>query len=534
MKKTSIVLVLSVLLILGCGCNRKPQGNTNPVETPQVDDKGIAFEVFQRIPKEDLDENFRETPYVCPDDCRRHFGDELDEVTENEMLIVESSASFDVNCFPMKDGGWLVLLVNQGCYDRCNQTVKTYHYEDGLLNYVSDVLPRPTMDEMIADPFLVCGVDPEELEAPKSVWADRYLYGVKGDDTLTVGIETTFFNEMVDRAIREKQYVWNGETFVEVVPEQSTTYDIVDYDGLGSIKLGGVLPETMMGFSMFETSDGLLFSRNGQDVFKAHLDEDGLIEAISVYAKEYAHKGLKVGDTLSMLAQKPGYAAFYKDGTFVVTDGRGFDNYRIDYVGDDDAIDGTFVEGLIETPKFKRDATVQHIRIYKYHDWEHDTCDMRALREAIGDAMLDQGDPTYGINDFEYYRELYNEKCEGWCDAFNYYLHCYPLKSGGFKVYETANWQPGWEEEEANSGYSEFSAYIYKKGQLIEVEPEPELNDFPMAQDGIHFSSVIGVYFYDRTMTVATGETDDGKMIGVEFTWDGTTMHKTYEGTFEN
>jgi hypothetical protein len=35
-------------------------------------------------------------------------------------------------------------------------------------------------------------------------------------------------------------------------------------------------------------------------------------------------------------------------------------------------------------------------------------------------------------------------------------------------------------------------------------------------------------------MTVSTGFAENGKMQGVEFTWDGTTMRKTYEGTFEN
>lgn len=529
MKRLCTIALMAVAMTLfSCGGN-----NNKPTDVPAVDDKGIAFEVFQRIPKDDIEDVFRERSYVCPDDCHRHFGDVLDEVSEDEMVVIESSFSFDVNCFPMNDGGWLALLINQGCYDRCSQTVKTYNYKDGVLNYVADVLPRPTMDELIADPFLICGVDPEELEAPKSDWENRYLYSVKGNDTLTVFVETFFFNEMLEKALCEKQYVWNGEAFEAVVLAQGQTLDVIDFDGLGSVKLGGPLPE-MTGFSRFDASDGLLFSRDGHDVFKAHLDDDGLIEAISVYAKEYSHNGLKVGDTLNMLAQKPGHVTFYKDGTFVVTDDRGFDNYRIDYVGPNDAIDGIFVEGPVEAPRFKSDATVQYIRIYKYHDWENDTCDMRALREAIADPMLDQGNPTYGVNDFEYYRELYNEKCEGWCDSFDYFLHCYPLKSGGFKVYEISYWQAGWEEDELKSGYSKFSAYIYKNGQLTEVEPELELNDFPLQDDAFHFSNVTSVFFYDRTITVATSSPDDDKMQGVEFTWDGTKMRKTYEGIFEN
>jgi hypothetical protein len=533
MKKTLIVLsFVASLLLLGCGCDRFKKGSNTPPESPQVDDKGIAFEIFERIPKEDLNETFREKTYSCPDGCHRHFGDYVNEVVENEMFSMEGDNSFSVNCFPLNSGGWMTLLVNQSCFDRCNQTVKTYLYKDGLLSFVSDVLPHPSMDEMVADPFLVCDVDPEELEAAKRDWNNRYLYGVKGEDTLTVGVETFFFNEMLEQAILGKQYVWNGESFAEIAPAQDATFNIIDYDGLGSLKLGGTLPDPMVGFSKSVADDGLLFSRDGREVFKAHLNGEGVIEAISIYAKEYTHQGLKVGDTLNMLAQKPGLVSCYKDGNFVVTDGRGVDNCRIDYVGPKDAMNGTFVEGPIEDPKFKPDATVQYIRIYKYHDWENDTCDMHALREALENAMLFNGDPIYGENHFEYYRELYNEECQGWCDAFHSYLHCYPLKSGGFKVYETTDWQPGIDTDA--EGYTKFSAYIYKDGVLTEVEPEPELNAFSIKEDGIHFVDVMGAYFYDRSMTVATGETEDGKLQGVEFTWDGTTMKKTYEGTFEN
>lgn len=254
MKKTVFTLaLLSVLLFMGSGCDRFKKGGKT---FEGLADQGIAFEVFQRIPKDDLDEAFREKPYACPDDCRRHFGDVLEEVLEDEMFVIENTVSFDVSCFPMNDGGWMALLINQGCFDRCSQTVKTYNYKDGVLNYVADVLPRPTMDEMIADPFLICGIDPEELEAPQSDWENRYLYGVKGDDTLTVFVETFFFNEMLEKALREKQYVWNGEAFEAVVLAQGQTLDVIDFDGLGSVKLGGPLPE-MTGLSRFDASDGI-------------------------------------------------------------------------------------------------------------------------------------------------------------------------------------------------------------------------------------------------------------------------------------
>lgn len=163
-----------------------------------------------------------------------------------------------------------------------------------------------------------------------------------------------------------------------------------------------------------------------------------------------------------------------------------------------------------------------------------DTCDMRALREALNDPMLGQGNPTYGINHFEYYREMYNDSCQGWCDAFYEYLHCYPLKSGGFKVYETSELQLGWKDDNVDNGFAQFTVYIYKDGVLTETEAEPELNAFPVGKDGYHFSTVTGVDFNDRTVVIFTSPLDENnRRSGVEFTWDGTTMRKTREGMFD-
>ena len=79
MKNTFFVLsFVAALLLIGNGCNGKKKNltvDTSTEETQQVDDKGIAFEVFQRIPKDDLDVVFREKTYTCPEECYRHFGD---------------------------------------------------------------------------------------------------------------------------------------------------------------------------------------------------------------------------------------------------------------------------------------------------------------------------------------------------------------------------------------------------------------------------------------------------------------------------
>lgn len=507
--------------------------NTPKQEETQPADKGIAFEVFQHIPKEELDEKFWTKNYLCPEDCYRHFGDDEGNDADAELFEYNGNHSFNVDCFPLNDGGWFALLVNEGCFDGCSQTVHAYRYKDGVLSYASNVLPRPTFDEMIADPFLISGIDESEIDDFKAEWGGRYLYYVVGD-TLTLGIETLNYDDMLDEAIVVKRYVWNGEAFDEIASAISRTYNIIDYEGLGSVKLGGIPPASIPGYNIFDAIDGTIYSRNDGDAFKTLLGEDGTIEAIHVYANNYAHNGMKVGDTLNRLVQKPGHKAYFKDGTFVVTDETGYDNFRIDYVGTDDALDGTFAEGPIDNPKFKPDATVEHVCIYKHRNWENDTCDMRALRDALDDPLIANGKPDYGKNDFHYVREFYNDNCEGYCDVYETFLHCYPLKSGGFKAYKIVRFD-GFE----GSGYLKIEAFIFKNGVITEVEPEPDLVFDPILDEnledfGEEFVKINGLYFYDRTMTVVTGTTEEGNLEGIEFTWDGTNMKKTFEGTFEN
>lgn len=165
--------------------------------------------------------------------------------------------------------------------------------------------------------------------------------------------------------------------------------------------------------------------------------------------------------------------------------------------------------------------------------WKNDTCDMRALRDALGDGLLFDGEPQYWVNDFGYYREMYNEKCEGWCDALYYYMHSFPMRSGGFKVYTTYNFESGWMEEEEYNGYVPLSAFIYKNDELTEVEAEPELNDFELNGNNV-FTNVEHILFLeDAIVVIFKKENPTDKTRGVVFKWDGITMKKTHEGALE-
>ena len=540
MKNRKYILAVTALALLfvgyGCFGDKKEKKVDTPVESPKIDDKGIAFQMFERIPKEDLYESFQTKTYTCPDDCHRHFGDS----EGNDMdagLYMENGGNhrFTVDCFPLKNGGWLAMLVNEGCFDGCEQTVKTYIYKDDALTPANGMLPVPTMEEMVAYPFLLYGISDDEINGFKSEWDERMLYNVKSD-TLMVEAETLNYDEQFMSVLSARMYVWDGERFVPTLNNEERTYPLVDRDGLGGLHLNDSMPEELPGLSKRYEGEVLAFNRDGEPFVKLHPDGAGKIQAIDVFAKDLTYYRGKIGDTLTRLLYKGALEnkAYYKDGEFVVTEESEYSDNRIDYVGPKDAIDGSFVDGEIANPKFRPDATVQYIRIYKPHHWENDTCDMRALREALADAMLDQGNPTYGINHFEYYREMYNDSCQGWCDSFNYYLHCYPLKSGGFKVYETSDWQPGWEiENNPQEGFTLISAYIYKNGDLTEVEAEPGLNDFELNEDQFHFANVTNIVFDDRTIKIHFKDANNERRF-YEFTWDGTSMRKTNEGLYEN
>ena len=541
-RKYILAVTALALLFIGYGCfgDKKEKKVDTPVEAPKVDDKAIAFQVFERIPKEDLYEGFQTKTYTCPDDCHRHFGDS----EGNDMdagLYMENGGNhrFTVDCFPLKNGGWLAMLVNEGCFDGCDQTVKTYIYKDDVLTPANGMLPVPTMEEMVAYPFLLYGISDDEINGFKSEWDERMLYNVKGD-TLMVEAETLNYDEQFMSVLSARMYVWDGERFVPTLNNEARTYPLVDRDGLGGLHLNDSMPEELPGLSKRYEGEVLAFNRDGEPFVKLHPDGAGKIQAIDVFAKDLTYYRGKIGDTLNRLLYKGAAEnkAYYKEGEFVVTEESEYSENRIDYVGPKDAIDGNFVDGEIANPKFKPDATVQYIRIYKPHHWENDTCDMQALKTALDESGLGGAYPDclkayYDVNSIYYFRELYNHSCDGYCDVFQYYLHCYPLKAGGFKVYVTTDWQPGDEGDDVDAGYSPIETYVFKDGKVTESEVEPGMNDYETNVGGFRFAKVIDIIFRDDAMEIVHRD-DSNTEHRVEYTWDGTSMRKTNEGLYEN
>lgn len=159
-----------------------------------ISDDGIAYAVFQLIPEGDYDVHFRGKTYTCPDDCTRHFGDEI----EYDDYGNQGTESFDVDCFPMDSGGWLAVLSRYGCFDYCAYgRGKAYVYKDGVLTEAPDMLPTPLY----------------KGEEPDKIFYQRYCSGTQLIVMIS-GLETDEWNEPF--VSQETTYKWDGSRFVEV------------------------------------------------------------------------------------------------------------------------------------------------------------------------------------------------------------------------------------------------------------------------------------------------------------------------------
>jgi len=189
-------------------------------------DKGIAFEIFQKIPKLDLQECFRGKQYTCPDDCTRHF--ESDYESDADDIF---SYAFEVNCLPANDGGWVAVLVNERCFDGCIQETKTYRYKDGVLKEIPDVLPHLSVDELLEEGLITFEMGGLGKEAMDNGYEERELFGMDGN-RLSFVMECDAYDGGIMVSSLPKWFVWNGEAFVE----SQTTPDLAFFELRGLVK----------------------------------------------------------------------------------------------------------------------------------------------------------------------------------------------------------------------------------------------------------------------------------------------------------
>ena len=164
---------------------------TNPQAVPADDEKGIAFQIFEKIPRADLDYKFHDKTYTCPESCTRTFSlyeeDSTDGLNTDELTVT---------CFPHDDGGWAAVLCDYGCFDYCSFSLgKAYLYKNGELHEAPELIPMPPFEGQVLDPiFYMHSCDTSGLVA--------YVTGLQNDE----------FGEPV--VSQETHYGWNGRRFV--------------------------------------------------------------------------------------------------------------------------------------------------------------------------------------------------------------------------------------------------------------------------------------------------------------------------------
>lgn len=158
---------------------------------PLDNETGIAFQIFEKIPQDDLDFKFRDKTYTCPEGCDRTLI--LYEETTIDGL---STDELTVTCFPHDDGGWVAVLCDYGCFDYCSYGLgKAYLYKDGELHEAPELIPLPPYKgEVLAPIFYAHYCDSTGLFA------------------FVLGMEYDEFGESL--ISQETHYAWNGRRFV--------------------------------------------------------------------------------------------------------------------------------------------------------------------------------------------------------------------------------------------------------------------------------------------------------------------------------
>lgn len=215
MKRSPIILLVAAfaMMICGSGCGNHPHhtpsqdsGSAQELITdtlletseevtaptlPADNETDIAFQIFQRIPRADLDYKFHDKTYTCPEGCTRTLI-LYEEDTTNGL----NSDQLTVTCFPHDDGGWVAVLCDYGCFDICSFNLgKAYLYKDGELHEAPELIPMPPFEGKVLAPiFYVHSCDTSGLVA--------YVTGLQNNE----------FGEPL--LSQETHYAWNGRRFV--------------------------------------------------------------------------------------------------------------------------------------------------------------------------------------------------------------------------------------------------------------------------------------------------------------------------------
>ena len=342
MKK--ITTLLAVLPILAsCGgnttnnqntSNEQPKQETSAEKSTPSPAYNIAYEAAIKISA--ANKNY---PTVDTSDKTKAV---FSGLTSDEYDLDKSTS---VICKNYSSGGYLIVyqvdesgVLGDGFIEDIKE-FKVFSYKDGVLTEKNDLLPKPTFKDFSAsDELLVANTENDFSNNLKS----GYNYKISGDKIIAGFDEYAWI-----------EYAWDGSKFVANGSPENCSMNVLNGDGLASLKLGGKVPETLGGFDKKQNGNNVVFSQKGEKAFQLALSNDGKIDTITVFSKKYTYSLCCTGGCVNFgVGYSPSYDVmdckfqfnpdqtddYYvcKDGVFVRT--MQFDNSVIEFYGSKNTI----------------------------------------------------------------------------------------------------------------------------------------------------------------------------------------------------
>ncbi len=337
MKKiTSLLAVLPILV--SCGGSSNTNNQNTPEEQPKQETSAtnitspsynIAYEAAMKINAEN-----KKFPSVDTSDQTKAV---FTGLTSEEFDLDKSTTAIYQN---ISSGGYLIVyqteesgVLGDGFIESIKE-FKVFSYKDGVLTEKNDLLPKPSFkDFSSADELLVANTENDFSNNLKN----GYNYRISGDKILA-GFEEYAWIE----------YAWDGSKFVINGSPKNCSMSVLSGEGLASLKLGGLVPETLGGFDKKQNGNNVVFSQKGEKAFQLALSKDNKIDTITVFSPKYTYSlcctggcvnfGVGYSPTYDVMDCKyqfnPDQADDYyvcKDGVFVRT--MEFENGVIEFYG---------------------------------------------------------------------------------------------------------------------------------------------------------------------------------------------------------
>ena len=517
-KHLSILFAAIMLSACGGGSNQNAGG-----ENKAAADTITAFHIFKLL-----------NPDMAAESTNADSSDRMYYLLYNE----EELSGISTLLLRHNDNGYLV-VTEKSSHDEMGDVyidyLKFYHYNDGKLTELKDIQPTPSINEFAAiDAVAFYDPDDEGDFGPAGI-----IYNYNFVDQLLEVSASPFW---VDPFYL--YYKWDGSKFVlDHKSDLPKHINLITSAGLGNIYVGDNPPENLEGFQANTLGKTMYFNRDGKKMFKLSLNADGKIDTITILSDLYTYRMdvdgpsndplgigfnpidhgfwvnqyIKFKDnnwvrTIPALADQNIEKATHKNDSLGV----------IEFYTTNDGITNLYPEnGKIVThdnrPEFNENATITLIKIYKGQpdfglDIFHQLITLHA-KENDNNPLL-----NYDEQADEIYKD--NKKTNGFHlndygshQVYNHAFKYFPLKSGGYKVYEYVAWEHGFRYDYHVDPFDEqyhLYCYIYKDGTLTPTALEPDI------PSDLH--------------STPTPLTDNGlKGIGYTFVWDGESMVKQEE-----